>query len=72
MVFPGRMTIAQAKQLPPTILITAEYDIMRRDAYAFKEKLREAGNLLDFADYKEVGHDSHNKIPIGPLERNVL
>ena len=58
------MSLAQARLLPPTIVITAEYDFMRRDAYAFKEKLREAGTLLDFADYTRVGHDSFNKLPL--------
>ena len=64
MIFPGKMSVALAKKLPPTVLITSEYDLFKRDAYDFKVKLKKAGTLLDFADYWQVGHDYFNKAPL--------
>ena len=50
------MSIEEARKLPPTVIITSEFDLFRRDAYDFVEKLRNANRLADFADYGEVGH----------------
>lgn len=57
------MSIALAKQLPKTVLITTEFDLFRQDAYDFKEKLLAAGTLLDFGDYQNVGHNMFVILP---------
>jgi acetyl esterase/lipase len=44
-VFPGRMSVEDASNLPPTYVMTSEKDFMRRDAYAFAQTLEKAGKL---------------------------
>jgi acetyl esterase/lipase len=43
--------------LPATVIITSEYDIFRKEAYDFAEKLKKSSKLLDFCDYVSVGHE---------------
>ena len=57
MLFPGKMTIEEAQKLPPTVMITAEFDYFRRDAYQFADKLRQARKLVGFGDYSGVPHN---------------
>ena len=38
-MFPGRMPLESLKKLPPTIVITGEFDFLRRDALAMVERL---------------------------------
>lgn len=42
--------------MPATVIITSEYDIFRKDAYDFAQKLKKYSKLLDFCDYVSVGH----------------
>lgn len=42
--------------LPPTILITAEYDVLRDDGFAYADKLGKAGNNLHFKNYDSDIH----------------
>lgn len=49
--------------LPPTILITAEYDVLHDDGALYAEKLREAGNTVTYRDFPGHIHGffSHGK-----------
>ena len=42
------MPLESLKKLPPTIVITGEFDFLRRDALAMVERLKQAGVLLDY------------------------
>lgn len=50
------MTAKQIQKLPPTVIVTTEYDIFREEAYDFADKLKKAEKLLDFSDYASVTH----------------
>jgi acetyl esterase len=43
--------------LPPTLLITAEYDPLRDEGMAYAEKLREAGVKLQYRHFDTAAHD---------------
>jgi len=51
------MSSKELLDLPPTVIITSEYDIFRKEAYDFADKLRIANRLLDFSDYADVTHN---------------
>jgi acetyl esterase len=42
--------------LPPTFLLTAEYDVLHDEGKAFAEALRAAGNDVDYRDYAGMIH----------------
>lgn len=44
------------KQMPPSVVFTAEFDYCRRDAILLKRMLEKAGKLADFHDMPEVDH----------------
>lgn len=55
-------------ELPPTFLITASHDPLRDQAYAFAQKLHEAGNDLIFKNYQPMMHgfvSAHKTLPLG-------
>jgi acetyl esterase len=47
---------AQLKKLPPTLIQTADYDILRDEAYEFFEHLRSAGVEAEYHNYKATAH----------------
>lgn len=49
-LFPGLMSQDNTNKLPPTIVITSEFDYLRRDALKFIDKLKKAERLLDVLD----------------------
>lgn len=57
LLFPGKMSSKELLDLPPTVILTSEYDIFRKEAYDFADKLRIANRLLDFSDYADVTHN---------------
>lgn len=56
-ISPLRATIAQLKGLPPTLIITAENDILRDEAEAFGRKLELADVHITTVRYNGVIHD---------------
>ena len=58
--------------LPPTVLITSEYDIFRRESYDFADKLKKISKLLDFSDYAEVFHMLQIKSPNAAKVENQI
>lgn len=46
--------------LPPTIMITAEYDVLRADGIAYYEKLKAAGNNVVYKDCPGMIHGFFN------------
>lgn len=46
--------------LPPTIMITAEYDVLKADGVAYYEKLKEAGNNVVYKDCPGMIHGFFN------------
>ena len=48
------------KNLPPAIMLTAEYDVLRLDGIAYKEKLEKAGSLHSYIDCPGMIHGFFN------------
>jgi acetyl esterase len=46
--------------LPPTIMITAEYDVLKADGVAYYEKLKAAGNDVVYKDCPGMIHGFFN------------
>lgn len=46
--------------LPPTVMITAEYDVLREDGVAYYEKLKAAGNQVAYQDCPGMIHGFFN------------
>jgi acetyl esterase len=46
--------------LPPTVMITAEYDVLREDGIAYYEKLKAAGNQVAYKDCPGMIHGFFN------------
>jgi len=46
--------------LPPTVMITAEYDVLREDGIAYYEKLKAAGNQVAYQDSPGMIHGFFN------------
>ena len=55
-LFPGRISVEQAKKLPMTFLQTAEMDFERRDAFVLAETLKQAGRLAGISDWPGAYH----------------
>lgn len=51
---------ASFNDLPPTILITAEYDVLREDGIAYYKKLIDAGNQVRYRDWPGMIHGFFN------------
>lgn len=55
-LFPGRMSDALLKKVPPFAIFTSEFDFLRRDSLALAERGKKAGKLLDISDIPGAGH----------------
>lgn len=53
---PGLMSTEVAAKLPPTAVITCEFDIVKREAYVVAKTCREAGSLVAFCDWPGQSH----------------
>lgn len=42
------------KDLPPSLIITGEFDILRDEGFAYARKLRDAGNLVQHEHYPDI------------------
>jgi acetyl esterase len=56
------LRIQQLPALPPTLVTTAEYDVLRDEGIAYAEKLRAAGNAVTHLHAPEMHHD----FPVSP------
>lgn len=45
------------KELPPALIITAEFDVLRDEGYAFASRLRNSGVHVQYSCYKGMLHD---------------
>lgn len=48
------------KNLPPTFIITAEYDPLKDDGKSYADKLRNANNIVLYKEYKGLIHGFFN------------
>ncbi|MCW4458948.1 alpha/beta hydrolase [Microbacterium sp. MPKO10] len=53
--------------LPPAVILTAEYDVLRGDGVAFAQALREAGVDASAVEYKGAVHDTLDYRAVVPL-----
>lgn len=66
-LLPGRMPAEMLKKLPPTIVFTSEFDMIRRDAVKFISRMEEAGNpCIDWLSVAGGAHGYEN-FEKGPL-----
>jgi acetyl esterase len=66
-LLPGRMPAEMLKKLPPTVVWTSEFDMIRRDAVAFINRMEEAdAPLLDYLSVAGGAHGYEN-FELGPL-----
>lgn len=55
-LYPGLMTDSEASCLPPTVIMTSEFDWLNRDCVAFGEKLLKVGKLKDYYSHPGSWH----------------
>ena len=55
-LYPGKIGLNVVKKMPKTVLMTSEFDMMRRDTLDYKSKLEKAHKLAGFLDYGGVDH----------------
>lgn len=66
-LLPGRMPEEMLRKLPPTIIWTSEFDMIRRDAVAMVDRMTKAGApLLDWLSVPGGAHGYEN-FELGPL-----
>ena len=58
--------------LPPGLVITAEYDVLRDEGEAYAMKLREAGNDVSYIRYDGVPHGFLTLMPDSPESRQAM
>ena len=56
LLFPGRAPVDVLKTLPKTVMMTSEFDTMKRDVLELVAPMKEAGIYLDHMDYSGVQH----------------
>ena len=56
MLFPSMLPVDEMKNLPPTIIMYAEFDWAMRDSHTLIPKLKEAGVYLDHMFYSGSAH----------------
>ena len=55
-LYPGKIGVNVVRRMPKTVLMTSEFDLMRRDTLDYKTKLEKAHKLAGFLDYGGVEH----------------
>jgi len=58
--------------LPPTIVITAEHDVLRDEGAAYAERLRAAGVSVDHCDFAGQMHGFFTMVGLLPAQREAL
>ncbi|PIO70637.1 hypothetical protein TELCIR_07501 [Teladorsagia circumcincta] len=59
------------KDLPPALVLTAEYDILRDEGIQYATKLEEAGVSCEWKHYKSAYHGVCN-MPYSPIRRDMI
>jgi acetyl esterase/lipase len=60
------------KQMPPTIIVTAEYDFLRLESEAYAKRLMTNGVQTSFFRYRGLDHGFVDKIGIFPQSEDAL
>ncbi|WP_244877816.1 alpha/beta hydrolase [Halobacillus karajensis] len=55
-VFVSPLRLRKVDRLPRTLLVTAEYDPLREEAFSFAERLKGAGVVVDHLHYEDLVH----------------
>lgn len=64
-LLPGRMSLEDAKKLPPTAILTSECDSVKHDARKFAELMKKTNKFLGLHDMPGTphGYETHYKQP---------
>lgn len=55
-LYPGRMPMEALKKMPKVVIVTAEFDMLRRDSISMIRRCEEAGILLDYFSVPGANH----------------
>lgn len=56
LLYPGNVSDALLKQVPPTAVWTSEFDFYKRDNLKYAQRLKAAGKLIDVSCMPGVTH----------------
>ena len=62
---------ANLKGLPPTTIITAEYDPLQSDGELLAQKLKEAGVAVNLKNYNGVTHEFFGMATVVPAAKDA-
>ncbi len=66
------MRVESMDGLPPAYVMTTEFDALRDEAYAYAERLRDAGIHVDFSDVKGNVHSLLRATPVSQAAREEV
>ena len=59
MLFPSKAPDSMMKEMPPTVIFSAEFDMFITETDRMARRLRQNGRLLDLCTIPGIGHASY-------------